>query len=129
MGRAAQHSIYFSLADKFGAPTKERFTQFDCSDKIFTVVELNEFAKGKHQVAVRWIDPHDTTRENTRYPFNVHHQETRIWAWLSLSRGVGAGMMQWIDPSAGMEDFIGPWTVEVLVDGKKIGGGNFEVSC
>lgn len=103
--------------------------QFDCSDKIYTVVELGKFPKGKHQVSVRWIDPHDETRENTRYQFHVHGEQTRIWAWLSLSRGVGAGMLQWIDPSAGLEDFIGPWTVHVMIDGKRLGGGKFEVSC
>lgn len=124
-----QSTVYFALADEFNAPLKESTTDFDCTDKIFTVVELNDYPQGKHQLSVRWLDPTDGQREHTKYEFHVNQQEVRLWAWLSLSRAQGAGMLTWINPAAGLEEFVGPWTVEVRVDNKKISDGVFEVSC
>lgn len=129
VAKIVSHQVYFSLGDQFGAPTKDAKTRFDCSDKIYTVVELSNYPLGKHQISVLWLDPHNSTRENTEYPFNIRSDTTRLWAWLSLSRGTGAGMLQWIDPAAGLEDFIGPWSVKVLIDGKQIAKETFEVSC
>jgi len=126
---SVSHNIYFSLADEHGAPKAEQMSSFDCSDKIYTVVELSNYPVGEHHVSVRWKDPSDTTQENTQYPFNIVNTETRIWAWLSLTRGTGAGMLQWINPAAGLEGFIGPWLVEVSIDGKKISSKSFEVNC
>ena len=121
--------IYFSLANRHNAPSKEARDIFDCTDKIFTVVELDDYQRGRHQLSVRWIDPADQTREKTEYPFTISSDQTRLWAWLSLSRARGAGMLQWINPAAGLEEFIGPWQVEVRIDNKLIGKGQFEVSC
>lgn len=124
-----QNRVYFSLADEYGRPTGDRKSQFDCNDKIYTVVELEDISRGRHDTAVRWIDPSDTTREHTRYPFNVQQKPTRIWAWLSLSRATGAGMLQWVNPAAGLEEFIGPWSIEVRIDGKLLSSQSFEVNC
>ena len=38
-------------------------------------------------------------------------------------------MLQWLDPSAGLEEFIGPWTVEVHIDGKQLASLTMEVNC
>ena len=126
-----KHLVYFTLGDEHNAPKKQDESQeiFDCSDKIYTVVELTGFPKGKHQISVLWSDPAQTVREHTKYDFRVREEDTRLWAWLSLSRGTGAGMLQWINPAAGMEDFIGIWEIEVKIDGKTLQKENFEVSC
>jgi len=123
------HAVYFSLADKFDVPGKEPQQIFDCSDKIFTVLELVDFPKGQHQISVRWFDPVDSAREHTQYAFNVREKNTRLWAWLSLSRATGAGMLQFINPSAGLDEFIGIWKVEVRVNNTLLDSQNFEVSC
>lgn len=123
------HNTYLSLANEFGAPTSEQRLVFDCSDKIYVVAELTDYAPGRHQLAVRWVDPNQDTRETTTYPFYVRDSNTRVWAWLSLSRGAGAGILQWIDPAAGLEEFIGEWTVDLRIDGQKISETQFEVSC
>ena len=123
------HSTYLSLANEFGAPTSDQRLIFDCSDKIYVVAELRDYPTGKHQLAVKWVDPNQATRETTNYPFYVRDSNTRVWAWLSLARGAGAGIMQWIDPTAGLEEFIGEWTVELRIDGRKISETRFEVSC
>ena len=122
-------NIYFSVADQFDAPLSEPQTNFDCTQKIFTVIELSEFPHGRHDLSVIWRDPSEKAREKTEYPFTVRSSQTRLWAWLSLSRAAGAGMLQWIDPAAGLEEFIGIWKVEVKVNGKIIDSKEFEVSC
>lgn len=120
---------YLALSNQHGAPTTEAQTSFDCTDKIFVVAELTHFKRGKHQLSVRWVDPADQVRETTDYPFFVQQDKTRIWAWLSLSRGAGAGILQWLDPAAGLEEFVGPWRVTLAVDGKRLHENEFEVDC
>lgn len=125
------HNVYFSLADEHGFPKKEPTNEFDCTDKIYTVLELTNYPVARYELSILWVDPAGTSREHTQYPFNVRdiNKTTRLWAWLSLSRATGAGLLQWMDPSAGLEEFIGPWTVEVRINNKKIEIKNFDVSC
>lgn len=123
------HSLYLSIEDKFGVPSTQTQEIFDCTDKIYTVLELENHPLGKHQLSVRWIDPNGTVREHTQYDFHIRIQKTRLWAWLSLTRGFGSGMLKWANPAAGLEEFIGLWEIDVRVDGKRIGKENFEVSC
>jgi len=121
--------VYFTLGDQHEFPQKEERKHFSCSDKIFTVVELSNLPKTKYKLAIVWKDPSQAERERTEYPFTVNHQETRLWSWLSLSPSKGASMIQWINPAAGLEEFIGPWTVEVKINNKKISTKSFEVVC
>lgn len=122
-------TVYFAVADKYNRPLNEKKQSFACSDKIFTVVELSNYPLKDYQLSVRWYDPANKLRENTQYPFSISKEKTRLWAWLSLSRGAGAGMWQWINPAAGLEDFIGPWKVEVYINDKKIESKEFSVDC
>jgi len=121
--------VYFTLGDQHEFPQKEERKHFSCSDKIFTVVELSNLPKTKYKLAIVWKDPSQAERERTEYPFTVINQETRLWSWLSLSPSKGASMIQWINPAAGLEEFIGPWTVEVKINNKKISTKSFEVVC
>lgn len=122
-------TLYFTLPDEHAFPQSEAIDNFDCSDKIYSVITLSHFPKGKFHITFIWTDPAGTDRERTEYPFYVREDEEKLWAWLQLSRATGAGMLQWINPAAGLEEFIGPWQVTVEVDGKKIASGSFEVSC
>lgn len=121
--------LYLALADEYDRPLSFEKNAFDCSEKIFAVAELKHFTYGKHEFSVQWIDPANITREHTRYPFHINQDQTRLWSWLSLRRGAGASMLQWLDPSAGLEEFIGPWTVQVHIDGKKLAEMTMEVNC
>lgn len=127
--RKASAKVYFSLGDKYELPLKEEKLNFDCSDKIFTVVELNHLPKTKYDISIVWKDPSNIERERTEFPFTVARAETRLWSWLSLSPANGAAMIQWVNPAAGLEEFIGPWTVEVRINNKKISTKHFEVIC
>lgn len=121
--------VYLALADENERPLSFEKKSFGCEEKIFAVAELSNFPKGKHEFSVKWTDPANTLREHTRYPFHITAVETRLWSWLSLRRGTGSGMLQWLDPAAGLEDFIGPWEVEVHIDGKKLATLEMEVNC
>lgn len=121
--------VYLALSDEFGVPQHEPLEIFNCTDKVYSVVELHDYPRDRYQLSVRWFDPAGTVREHTRYDFTVREPSTRLWAWLSLSRGFGGGMLQFINPAAGLEDFIGIWKIEVNINGKNIGDGSFEVSC
>lgn len=125
------HKVYFSLADEFNGPKTEAEAKqrFDCTDQIYTVAELSNYPKGEYQLTVVWKDPNNSVREKTSYPFNVHNAQTKIWAWLTLSRATGAGLIQWIDPAAGLESFIGIWTIEVFINGNRINKKTIDVSC
>ena len=123
------HTIYLSLADQHDVPAKQGQEIFDCTDKIFAVLELDQYPADKYQLTVIWTDPSDTVRERTQYDFHVRNDTARLWAWLSLNRGFGSGMLQWVNPAAGLEDFIGLWEIDVRINGKSIGKTGFEVSC
>lgn len=125
----ASSNVYFTLGDQHEFPLKEERDVFGCSDKIFTVVELSHLPKTKYDLSIVWIDPANTERERTEYPFTVSLDETRLWSWLSLSPSEGAAMIQWINPAAGLEEFVGPWTVEIRINNKKITTKSFEVVC
>lgn len=121
--------VYFALGNQHEFPLDEERKYFACSDKVFTVVELSNLPKTKYDLTIVWKDPSETERERTEYPFTVAAAETRLWSWLSLAPSKGAAMIQWINPAAGLEEFVGPWTVEVRINNKKISTKSFEVVC
>lgn len=123
--------IYLTLVDpQTYAPSYEALESFDCSEKIHSVVELTGYELGKYTLTILWQDPDQNIRERTEYNFHVRDKNVvRLWAWLSLSRAAGASMLQWLNPAAGYEEFIGNWEIDVLVNGQSIGKRKFQVSC
>ena len=121
--------FYFATGDEFGTPATESKTSFNCTDKVYLVAELRGLPNGKHVFTVLWRDPNDDLSEKTEYDFNVTQAESKLWAWLKLSRARGAGMLTWINPAAGLEEFIGEWSVEVLVNQKRVSKESFTVVC
>lgn len=121
--------LYFALEGESAQPETKQRTHFECSDKIFVVLELENTPLGKQNLSFRWNDPKDEEKERVDYPFTVTEKTTRLWAWLNLIRSRGAGMITWINPAAGLEEFIGPWTVDAYVDDKKVATSSFSVDC
>lgn len=122
-------TLYFALEGEGSQPKTKQKTHFECSDKVYAVLELDNIARGKHSLSIRWNDPKDEEKERVDYPFTVTGETTRMWAWLNLIRSRGAGMITWINPAAGLEEFIGPWTVDAYVDDKKVASSSFSVDC
>ena len=123
------HKVYLSDADEHGFPKKNKKEVFECTEKIYSVLELSDYPVGTYQLSVAWIDPALDVRERTEYEFRVRESETRLWAWLTLSRATGAGLLQWINPAAGLEEFVGGWRIEVSVNDQKLASSDFEVVC
>lgn len=102
---------------------------FNCDDQVFTVIKFANHKPKLHQINISWKDPNGTERENNSFPFFVTEKETLAWASLKLHRSVGAGMLQWVNPAAGMEEFIGTWSIDVEVGSLLKRTANFEVLC
>ena len=126
-------NVFLSLGDKHGFPLADGKETFDCGDQIFSVVQLHHYAAGSYQLTIDWVDPHGDQRERTEYPFKVGDPyvdpNTRLWSWLRLKRGAGAGLFQWVNPTAGLENLIGIWELKVSIDGEHLNTTEFEVSC
>ena len=113
-------------------PDKVNRSIFDCSDKIFTITEIRFLTEGKHTAEFRWINPQGHSQEITKYKFLVNSSNqtgVNLWAWIKLSRGKGAGLFQWLDPATGLEEFIGEWTVELMIDGQELAENTFQINC
>lgn len=123
------YNVYFTGKAESGIPGNDVQTDFDCSEKVFLVLEIAGMEMGEHQLLVRWFDPRGKQEELTRYSFHYVGAGTRIWAWLRLSGPPGAAIGRVFDPSFGMGSFIGKWRAEILIDGKLIGEREFEVLC
>ncbi len=122
------YNIY--LTNKFidGKPDNQPMTRFDCSDRIYLVVTVVGLSEESHELKVRWLDPRENQKELTRYNFTAV-TITQIWAWLQLHGPSGAIIGQMFDPSFGMEQFIGEWKAEVMVDGERVATPVFQVLC
>ncbi|MEO0367702.1 MAG: hypothetical protein AAF197_02835 [Pseudomonadota bacterium] len=111
-------------------PAIDSRNHYDCSEKIYSVAQLSDYAPGNYHYSVKWIDPTQNVREHTKYDFGVPPTgNTKVWAWLSLSRAPGAKMISWLNPAAGLEEFVGTWKVEVKIDNKLVASNSFEVTC
>ena len=125
-------TLTFNLGNENEAPDRVSRSKFDCLDHIFAVAKIASLTEGKHAAEFRWINPQGNSQEVTKYKFLVNYGNQAggdLWAWLKLSRGKGAGLFQWLDPATGLEEFIGEWRVELLIDGKELAKNTFQVNC
>ena len=122
------YDIYLTRYAENGIPSREAHTDFDCSDRIYLVVEANNLTTEEHDLQVRWFNPVGDQQERTDYSFQAY-PFTRIWAWLQLSGPPGAVIGQVFDPAFGMEEFIGEWQTKITIDKKKIDDVEFNVLC
>lgn len=102
---------------------------FSCDDQIYLTIKFANHQPKLHQINISWKDPSGEERENNSFPFFVTQKESTAWASLKLHRSVGAGMLQWVNPAAGLEEFIGQWTADVKVGSILNETHNFEVLC
>jgi|GEM_PF-1118132 len=103
--------------------------KFDCSDVIYLFVEsASTNALGAELKAI-WTDPAGKDRVTARREFQ--RGEGGYWSWsgLQLNRPAGASIMRLVDPAAGMDAFIGEWTVRVVVNDRNITTLTFDVLC
>ena len=126
---AANHNIYLTAAEVDEIPKAEPATEFSCSDKIYAVLELRGLSKENHQLDALWRDPQGKDREHTEYEFQVQSDMQRIWVWLKLHRPPEAALVSFMNPSAGMDEFIGTWELRLIIDGETIEKKSFSILC
>ena len=126
---APQHNVYLTAEATDGVPGTSAVSEFGCTDTIYAVVELNGASKAKHYIEAVWRDPAGKDRERTRYPFWVSREQERIWVWLKLHRPTEAALVQFLNPSAGMDEFIGEWEIHLFLDDQPLTVRKFKVIC
>ena len=123
------HKIYLTASEKEGKPLAQPATEFSCHDKIFAVIEIDGLSQDRHKLRAIWRDPAGKDREHTGYEFTVHDSTTRLWVWLKLHRSMEAAVVAFMNPSAGMDEFIGEWELHVAVDDRLMDIKSFSVLC
>lgn len=122
------YNIYLTAKENAGMPLQEPAKTFSCSDKIYAVVEVSQ-PDGQHTLHATWRNPSGEDQEVTKYDFQVTNGYARIWVWLKLQRSGEAAIVQFMNPSAGMDEFVGDWELDIQVDGERVGKQSFEVLC
>ena len=134
---AGQGSVWAAEIDWFvtnttdddGRPIRTDANVFNCSDQIYTMVSFSGLRETTHALIVDWIDPSGRQREHTVHNFRYFGNPASIWAWLTLHPPRGAIALRLFNPSVGMREFIGTWTVRVAIDNQFLGRAKFEVLC
>ncbi len=124
--------VYLTAEAENNRPGPTHQGEFECSDKIYGVVVVTAPDRQKateHLLIVNWLNPGNRLEQKTRYTFKSYGKGTQVWAWLKLSGSTGSSIGQIFDPAYGMDEFIGKWRAEFVIDGKRIKTLPFEVLC
>ena len=111
-----------------GVPVSSLNSEFNCTDKIFAVIDIQGLRNGEHTLHVDWIDPSGKRREQTTYSFH-RAGSIRITVWLKLHPPRGATLLSAFNPALGMGDFIGRWEIRMHVDQSALAQKWFSVLC
>ena len=125
----AETTIYTAVVAENQTPSHDKKDSFNCTENIHAVVEFQDISVGQHELRVRWFAPSGKKREDTSHKFWAAQETERVWSWLKLHRETGAGLLRWVVPSAGMDEFIGEWKVSLDLDGVYLGESRFNVLC
>ena len=129
-GDEPNYKIYLTnkVEDNQPAMEDQAATTFDCTDRIYIVVEALGLSGKSHKLTVKWLNPVGDQQERTDYSFDTM-SFVRVWAWLQLNGPPGAVIGQVFDPTFGMEEFIGEWSAHVAIDKKTVKKLKFIVVC
>ena len=123
------YKLSFSAQQTSGIPVQSNETKFDCSNQIYTIVNASNIGDEPVNVEIIWRNPYGQIQEKT--PVSLYPVEGKAlgWAWLKLHKSTGATLFSFLDDSIGMDNFIGDWEIELLLDNEKIAEGRFNVLC
>lgn len=125
--------IYFTrMASGAGVPGTKAAKVFDCSDKIYIVIEAVHLKPGDRHIEVLWYRPDGRRQEDTNFTVRPKSGvKDRFWAWLALHRPADGVVVRVLlqDRSFGMEDFVGRWTAKVYINGNLLGKETFKLYC
>lgn len=124
-----EYSISFSSQENNGLPLITDETKFDCSDQIYTIIDATNLSDKAIEATIVWKNPAAEIQEKT--PLNLYPVDGKAlgWAWLKLHKTTGASMLSFLDDSMGMENFIGDWQIELMINNKRVAERTFNVLC
>ena len=122
-------TVHFTAIAEDGVPAHADQREFDCGDIIHAVLHARHLDGPEHLLEADWTDPLGTVRERTRQRFRAIDNSAYVWLWLRLHRPSGSALLQAFDPGAGMGEFMGEWTVDMRLDGRRIAREKFTVYC
>ncbi len=125
---ATSLDAFFTSSIKNGVPVSSSNDEFNCSDRIFSVIDIQGLTNGEHTLNVDWIDPSGSRREQTTYSFH-RAGSIRITVWLKLHPPSGTTLLSAFNPALGMDEFIGRWEVRISVDQSTMIQKWFSVLC
>ena len=111
-----------------GVPVPSLSNEFNCADKIFSVIDIQGLRNGEHTLNVDWIDPSGKRREQTTYSFH-RAGNVRITVWLKLHPPKGSTLLSAFNPALGMGEVIGRWEIRMRVDQSPLAQQWFSVLC
>lgn len=122
-------NVYLTTEADGAIESAHKDRRFECDDVIYLFVESGSASAADSSIKATWMDPAGVERVVGRRGFERGSGGYWAWSGLQLSRPSGASLLQILDPSAGMEAFIGDWTVRVEVDGRNVASMQFNVLC
>jgi len=128
-----RNKLDFFLTDSIkNHPKRFYTTTFNCVGSIYGVVEFSKFDHElrNKKLTIEWVNP-DRNVELSSHRLTYQEQGSKAFRWggMTLSRPTAGSIFSAFDPIAGMERFIGPWRVRVLIDNKVVVDEGFEVRC
>ena len=124
-----EYSISFSAQENNGLPLVTNETQFGCSDQIFTIIDAANLADAPIDATIVWKNPAKEIQEKTPVKLYPVNGKALGWAWLKLHKTAGAAMLSFLDDSMGMDNFIGDWQIELLINNDRVAKQSFNVLC
>ena len=123
------YSFSFSSKQQNGLPLLTNETQFDCSNQIYAIVNASNLPDEPINSTIIWRNPANEIQEKT--PVTLYPVDGKAfgWAWLKLHKTTGAALLSFIDDSIGMDEFIGDWQIELLVNNERVVKQSFNVLC
>ncbi len=109
-------------------PGAEKTEVFDCHDKIYIQATLLNLEETTYKASVVWINPKGNRQDSASYRF-TGDKHNKVWFWLKLHPAFGGRFLKSINPSFGMDDFIGEWNVKLYINDELIATNMFYVTC
>ena len=106
---------------------------FTCSDDVYVYVVNSESHNVEELVEYTWKDPAGiSVREESRPLEQVANNGSYGWDGIIFNAGgenVMSAFTSFLDPSAGLEDVIGTWEINLKIPNQAQRKINFYVSC
>jgi hypothetical protein len=108
---------------------KIHVNEFDCRQKIYIYAELRDLKEGSHAAEAHWKNPKDKLQQVSRHQFTTKSKDYNIWLWLKLHPSTGGKLFGDLDPSFGMGEFFGNWSVKLYLNDELVATKAFYVVC